>query len=271
MSTRAWFRTEEVHPIAEHAIACPAHRITTAQVRAGFPLRPALIWTATTERVALSSNGVPAWYDEDGQDHDAPAWTWQHRPTGRHGVAILGFDTAYLPLTSAGSRPPVIEALRDGQRAGGHWVVVDLDAAGGHVIGPRAVRLVDHRDEIAPPEATWQPATVTAAAVAHGVYPLAYPALVADGYTVRGDDVLARFDRATVEQMADDLRIANAASMPGEIAILRFDGDVLLVLWEHDDGLQTRQREIDRVYPDPDGFFSVGAYLWPWMPAEAPR
>ncbi len=135
------------------------------------------------------------------------------------------------------------------------------------MIGPRAVRLVDHRDEIAPPEATWQPATVTAAAVAHGVY----PALVADGYTVRGDDVLARFDRATVEQMADDLRTANPASMPGEIAILRFGGDVLLVLWEHDDGLQTHQREIDRVYPDPDGFFSVGAYLWPWTPAEAPR
>ena len=93
-----------------------------------------------------------------------------------------------------------------------------------------------------------------------------YPALVADGYTVRGDDVLARFDRRTVEEMATDLAVVNLASMPGELAVLRFDGDVLVVLVEHDDGVQTREREIDRVYPDPDGHYSVGAYLWPWTP-----
>ena len=33
------------------------------------------------------------------------------------------------------------------------------------------------------------------------------------------------------------------------------------------DGLQTRQREIDRVYPDAGGYYSVGAYLWPWTRA----
>jgi hypothetical protein len=67
-------------------MACPSHRLTTAQVRAGFPLRPALIWTAATnEEDALSSNGIPAWYDEDGQDHAAPARTWKHRATGRRG------------------------------------------------------------------------------------------------------------------------------------------------------------------------------------------
>jgi hypothetical protein len=125
------------------------------------------------------------------------------------------------------------------------------------------VRLVDHRGDIAPADARWTPAAVTAAAVAHGIY----PALVADGYTVRGDDVLARFDRATVEQMAADLAVANVDSMPGEFAVLRFDGDVLLVLWEHDAGLQTRQHEIDRVYPDPGGYYGAGAYLWPWTPA----
>jgi len=49
MSTRAWFRLDEVRPVAEHAMACPSPRLTTAQVRAGFPLRPALIWTAATD------------------------------------------------------------------------------------------------------------------------------------------------------------------------------------------------------------------------------
>jgi hypothetical protein len=79
------------------------------------------------------------------------------------------------------------------------------------------------------------PGSTPPVAVAHS----ADPALVADGYTVRGDDVLARFDRATVEQMAADLAVANADSMPGEIAVLRFDGAALLVLWE------TRRRAAD--------------------------
>jgi len=271
MSARVWFRTEEVLPLAEHAIACPSQRITTAQVRASFPLRPALIWTATADEDALSSNGVPAWYGDDGQHHAAPAWTWKHPTSGRRGSpARPGFDTAYLPLTQPTNqdrrRLPVIEALRRGRRTGAHWVAITI-AADKPLIHPDRVRLLDHRDTIAPTEARWISATVTAAAVGHGVY----PALVADGYTVRGDDVLARFDRPTVEQMAADLRTANPDRMPGEIAVLRFDGDVLLVLWEHDDGLQTRQREIDRVYPDPGGYYSAGAYLWPWTRAEAPQ
>jgi hypothetical protein len=268
MSTRAWFRLDEVHPVAEHAMACASHRLTTAQVRAGFPLRPALIWTAATdEQDAVSSNGIPAWYDDDGEDHAATAWTWTHRPTGRRGTpARHDFDTAYLPLNQPTDRSrgrfPVIDLLRDGRNAAAHWVVIDI-GADTPLIRPDAVRLVDHRDDIAPADARWTPATVTAAAVAHGIY----PALIADGYTIRGDDVLARFDRATTEQIAADLSVANTDSMPGEFPVLRFDGDVLLVLWEHDDGLQIRQREIDRVYPDPGGFYSAGAYLWPWTPA----
>jgi len=268
MSALVWFRTEEVLPLAEHAMACPSQRITTAQVRASFPLRPALIWTATADEEALSSNGVPAWYGHDGQLHAAPARTWTHPASGRRGTpACPGFDTAYLPLdppTNPGPRGkrPVIEALRDGQHTGAHWIAITI-AAGKPLIHPDRVRLLDHRDGIAPAQARWTPAAVTAAAVARGVY----PALIADGYTVRGDDVLVRFDRPTVEQMAADLDVANTDSMPGEIAVLRFDGDALLVLWEHDDGLQIRQREIDRVYPDPGGYYSVGAYLWPWTPA----
>jgi len=277
MSARVWFRTEDVLPLAEHAMACPSQRITTAQVRASFPQEPALIWTATADEDALSSNGVPAWYNDDGQHHAAPAWTWTHPASGRRGSpARPGFDTAYLPLNPPTNRArgklPVIEALRDGQRTGRHWVAINI-AADKPLIHPDRVRLVDHRDAIAPAQARWTPATVTAAAVARGVY----PALVADGYTVRGDDVLARFDRATVIQMVADLAAVHADTnpntdpMPGEFAVLRFDGDVLLVLWEHDDGLQIRRREIDRVYPDPGRFYSVGAYLWPWTRAEAPQ
>jgi len=139
---------------------------------------------------------------------------------GRRGSAAhAGFDTAYLPLDTARSQLPVIDVLRDGRHTGRHWVVVDLDPTGGRLIGPDAVRLADHRDEIASPDAIWQPATVTATAVAGGVY----PALVADGYTVRGDDVLARFDRRTAaEEMVADLTAVHADTnrdsdpMPGE-------------------------------------------------------
>jgi len=103
-------------------------------------------------------------------------------------------------------------------------------------------------------------------------------ALVATDYTVRGDNagsVLARFDRYTVEQMVADLTAVHADTnprtdpMPGEFAVLRFDGDVLHVLWEHDDGVNERLVEIDRVYPDDAGHYAVGAYLWPWLPAGA--
>jgi hypothetical protein len=52
--------------------------------------------------------------------------------------------------------------------------------------------------------------------------------------------------------------------MPGEFAVLRLDGEVLVVSWQREDGEHTRLVEIDRVYPDADGCYSVGAYLWPW-------
>ena len=69
-------------------MACPDHRPTTSQVRAGVPLRPALVWTSTAEEQTLSSNGIPAWFDEDGHEHPAAAWTWRHPATGRSGNQI---------------------------------------------------------------------------------------------------------------------------------------------------------------------------------------
>lgn len=246
-------------------MACPDHRVTTPNLRDGLPVRPALIWTASTDDVALSSSGVPHWYDQDGQQHTAAARTWKHHAGTTPGATRTGGDTAYVPLDTARGRLSVIDLLREGRHTGAHWVAIDLDAITGYRIGPDAVALLGHRDQIAPPHTTWRPAVVTAAAVAD----IGYPALVADGYTTRGDDVLARFDRHTVEEMAADLAVVNLASMPGELAVLRFDGDVLVVLVEHDDGVQTREREIDRVYPDAGGFYSVGAYLWPWTAIEA--
>ena len=259
--------------MAEHAVACPRHRLTTAEVRAGAPRRPALVWHSTPTGDELVSNGAPAWFDRDGEEHTAWAWTWQHTASGRrHSAAQPGYDTAYLPVDTVADRTSVIELLREARYTGRHWVVLDLHSGQQHLVTPDAVQLLDHRDQIAPPEAVWVPATVTAAAVAGGCY----PALIADGYAVGMDDVIARFDRVTVERMALDLIERHADEdpatdpMPGEFAVLGFDGDVLVVSWERDDGCHTWLDEIDRVYPDPQERYAVGAYLWPWRATKLP-
>jgi hypothetical protein len=267
VTTHAWFRVDEAHPIAEHAVACPQRRLTNAEVRAGAPQRPALVWQSTPEGDVLASNGTPAWHDQTGQEHTAWAWTWTHTATGRrHSAAQPGYETAYLPLDTDTDRAPVIELLREARYTGQHWLALDLDPGQQHLITPDAVRLLDHREQIAPPNARWVPATVTADAAGHG----RYSALIAAGYRIGPNDVIARFDKVTVEQMVLDLieRHAdeNAATdpMPGELAVLGFDADALVVSWEHDDGSHTWLHEIDRVYPDEQGLYAVGAYLWPW-------
>jgi hypothetical protein len=293
VSHRLYFRVDEVLPLAEHAMSCPSHGLTPEQVAAGARLRPALILTATADGIGLASNGVPAWYDEDGERHTAPAWTWRHPGSGRRGTdaaaiatAITGTAHTGKALTGAASsgaptgaeaggqaarflplsrrhwdrRYPVIKVLRIGAQRGGHWFIVDTDPT--HPGGRDRFRVVDHRADLLPANAAWTATTVTAAAVWHHEY----RALVADGYTVRGDDVIARFDRATVEQMATDLAEVHGLgdSMPGEVAALRFDGDVVVVSFSHDDGHEESWTEVDRVYPDGQGFYPIGAYLWPW-------
>jgi hypothetical protein len=52
--------------------------------------------------------------------------------------------------------------------------------------------------------------------------------------------------------------------MPGEYPLLRLTGDVLVVVEEHDDGEAVTYLEFDRIHPDADGRYAVGAYLWPW-------
>jgi hypothetical protein len=58
--------------------------------------------------------------------------------------------------------------------------------------------------------------------------------------------------------------------MPGQYAVLGFDGPALVVWWEHDDGEQCHLVELDRVYPDTDGLYAVGCYLWPWRSTGTP-
>lgn len=264
-----WFRLDEVLPLAEHAMACVAHHRTTAQFLHGARLGPALIWNSAAG--ALGSNGVPGWYGADGRHHTAEAATWQHRATGRSAVSDAGADL-YLPLAArprsthrhgmlGWRHPPLITVLRRGAKRDKHWFAVHTDPAARH-----RFQVLDHRGDIAEPDARWHPAMVTAEAVAHGTY----PALVADGYTVYGDDVLARFDAATVRQMIADLHAMHADTgwrtgrMPGEYAVLHLDGSTVVISFEHDDGEAVHLFETDRVYPDSDGYYSVGAHLWPW-------
>jgi hypothetical protein len=268
MSHRLWFRLDDVLPLAEHAMACPAHRITGAQTLAHAALRPALVWTGTPILDVLVSNGVPVWYGERSTNHTAEAYTWRHINSGRYGTAQRpGYDTAYLPLDTAADQLPVIDVLRDARYTGRHWITIDIDSADGHLIRPDRVRVVEHRDELIPDGGEWVPATVTSTAVAGADY----PALVADGYTSDTGHELPRFDRSTVEQMVADLDAAHtnpdpgSDPMPGEYPLLRLHGDVLVVLEGHDDGETVTYREADRVHPDADGRYALGAYTWPWQ------
>lgn len=268
MPNRFWFRLTEVLPIAEHAVACPEHRLTAAQVVAGGPLLPALILTHSHGHEALATNGVPLWYDRrKDAEHAAEAHTWWHRANQRRGTDDKPQPPdRFLPL-QAGHRdqhPPLITLLREGARQRMHWFVVNTDPTLIH--RPERYEVRSDRDEIVPAHARWRPALVTATATARRQY----PSLIADGYSIRGRDVLPRFDRSTVEQMIADLNAVHADTnprtdpMPGEHAVLRMHRGTVIVLWEHDDGIRTRLVEIDRVKPDADGRYSVGAYLWPW-------
>ncbi|MFY1673959.1 hypothetical protein ACN27G_29070 [Plantactinospora sp. WMMB334] len=272
--SRFWFRLAEVLPIAEHALACPQHRITSAQAGAGDLLRPALLCTRIWGQETLRSNGVPVWYDRH-QDavHGAQASTWWHRATNRRGTdeqPLPEHRILSLRQRHRGGRPPLITLLREGARRRAHWFAINTDPA--LADRPERFELHGHRDDIVPADAHWQQAVVTAAAVADG----RYPALVADGYSTRGDDVLPRFDRRTVETMIADLDALHAGTnphtdpMPGEYTVLRMHRGTVIVLWEHDGGSRTRLVEIDRVKPDPDGYYSIGAYHWPWTRTEGP-
>jgi hypothetical protein len=263
MTTRQWWRLDEVLHLAEHATAAPQHRRTRAQVAAHAVDRPALIWNRTADGDELTSNGLPGWYDDHRRPHRVPADGWHHPATGRRGVATRDTDAdGWLPLTirpRRHGREPLIDRLRRGPTAGALWFVLDTRPT-----ATARIQLLDHRDEIAPPHVRWIPGTVTADVLA-GVE---YPALIADGYTALGG-VLARFDRTTVELIAADLAILRAGAMPGEHPSVGLRGDVAVVAWDHDTGARATAPEMDQVHPDHGGRYSLGAYLWPWRAVES--
>lgn len=271
MSNRLWFRLDDVLPLAEHAMACTAHRFTGAHARGLAPLRPALIWTGTTAGDALASNGLPGWFGEHGDVHTARARTWRRTSTGH--LAVAGrpdYWQAVLPLEEAGTYPGgVIGLLRDARRTGRHWVTIDIDPADRHVIAAHRVRAVAYRDDLVPAGCRWLPADVTC----HAVAGASYPALLPDGYTTDHGYEIVRFDRDTVAGMVADLHTVQtnpdmrSDSMPGEYPHLRWVDDVLVVSEEIDDAQRDSLREVDRVRPDSDGYYPVGAYLWPWQRA----
>lgn len=274
MSHRLWFRLDDVLPIAEHAMACFTHRLTGAQAAAIAPSGPALIWTSTAVLDVLTSNGVPLWYGERGTTHAAEAHTWRDA-SGRYGTAWTDdHDTAYLPLTThGGSTGPVMDLLRGARYSGHSWVTVDIDPADGHLIGPDRVRVLPCRHDLVPAGASWSPTVVTC----HDVADEPYPALIADGYTSDSGHLLARFDTQTVARMAADLDAVqvnpdrNSDPMPGEYPLLRLRGDVLTVIEEQSDAPIEADyfRATDHLTPDGEGYYPLGAYLWPWRNATA--
>ncbi|MEH0827804.1 MULTISPECIES: MarR family winged helix-turn-helix transcriptional regulator [unclassified Micromonospora] len=47
-----------------------------------------------------------------------------------------------------------------------------------------------------------------------------------------------------------------------------FEGDILVLIEEHDTGGECRLDVIDRCHPDRDGYYSVGAHLWFWHESD---
>ncbi|GAB3861850.1 hypothetical protein [Dactylosporangium cerinum] len=275
MHHRLWFRLDDVLPLAEHAMACPTHQLTDAQVRAGQPLRPALYWTGSPKLDILQSNGIPAWHGVRGTIHAAEAHTWRHTATGRYGAAdIDGYHTGYLPLGPVDGQPALIVALRDAVAADRHWMWVDIDPADAHLIDHRRVGFAEDRPELVPVGTIWTPAMVTCDAVAGA----AYRALIPDGYTTDSGYLLPRFDLATVVRLIADLDAMHARRDRSSDPTLgrtptrrlfcgRF-GNVVLIGEELDDGTTTSSRRVDAARCDADQRYSVGAYTWPWQLAS---
>ncbi|MEV8504515.1 hypothetical protein AB0368_06740 [Actinoplanes sp. NPDC051475] len=266
--TRLWWRLEDVLPLAEHAMVCPTQARTGVRQRAHALEAPALTWSTTGGPDLLTSTGVPSWRRPDGTEHHAEAHTWRHR-TGRYGTAWRDtYHHAHLPLLASDGHRSVLERLRDARDSGRqHWVTIDIDPADDHLIAADRVKTAGHRDQLAPDGARWHLDAVTSPTVG-GV---AYPAWVAAAYRTADGAVLARFDQTTTARMIDDLSRLHhhPGARPGEYPLLRVDAETLVVLEEYEAGRTVAYREIERIVPDDEGRYAIGAYLWPWQIAES--
>ncbi|MBG0568221.1 hypothetical protein [Actinoplanes aureus] len=272
MSHRLWFRLDEVVPLAEHAMHCLGHEPAAGAPDDLGPAGPALIWTSTASLDLLTSTGLPTWYGRNGTPHAAEAQAWRD-PHGRYQTAGRdGYTTACLPLTSDSGIPgPVIHLLRSRVSRGKGWLTLDIDPADPHLMDAYRVHVVSDRDDLVLDGAVWRPGLVTCPQVADRTY----WGLVAD-HTTNGGDLIVRFTRGIVEQIADDLQARHAAAKPAGAAPpgpahpgLGFDGDVLAV-YRLDPGHVQPHRTTDHLTPDSDNRYPLGAYVWPWRYATEP-
>ncbi|MER7894294.1 hypothetical protein ABTX15_31255 [Micromonospora sp. NPDC094482] len=259
MSKRLWFRVEDVLPLAEHALACPTHRLTRTQLAAGKSNGPALTLTRTGARGVLRSNGVPAWHTPQGDEQVAVSTFW--RPSGPSSGNEPA-DDVYLPVGPAGpAGRRVIDVLRAGRDLEQPWLAITPSSRHGDPLDVTYVQVLDRRADVAPLGVLWRPAMVTSPQVAGR----SYPALVADGYSTDVGGLICRFDPHTARLIASDLGGGwRLGTMPGEYPLLRFTGGTLLLLEERDTGGETLLDVDDRCYPDRDGYYSIGAYRWLW-------
>ncbi|MGC4885733.1 hypothetical protein [Micromonospora sp. DT227] len=257
MSSRLWFRVEDVLPLAEHALACTTHRLTRAQMSAGEHNAPALTLRRVGADGHLRSNGVPTWHTVDGDEQAA------------HGRAVRHVDEAadpaedlYLPLRHPGpDGRRLIDVLRAAAALDHHWLAINTDTWPGAVLDTSHIEAYDHRADTVAPDARWRPAMVTAARLDARYY----PALVARDY-VLGEDghLICRLHPRTVRQLAADLTGPwRAASMPGEHPLVRF-GTATAVLLEETDTGDLRIEVDDRCHPDRDGYYHLGVDRWHW-------
>ncbi|MFJ6199152.1 hypothetical protein [Micromonospora sp. NPDC092111] len=258
MSSRLWFRVEDVLPLAEHALACPTHRLTRAQLMAGEHNTPALTLRHLGADGHLRSNGLPIWCSRDGDEHVAHGRSWRCVDA----TAAPEMDL-YLPLRHAGpDGRRLIDVLRAARTVDRHWLAITTDIWPGCTIDTSHIEVSDHRAEIAPPDTRWRPGMVTAPRLG-GRY---YPALVADGHAIGEDgQLICRLHPRTMRQLAADLGGPwRAGTLPGEHPLVRFDGVTAVLLEETDTGDAVRLDVDDRCYPDRDGYYSIGADRWLW-------
>lgn len=265
-ATRLWFHLDDVLPIAAHAMACPRHAVTAAQLQAAAPRRPALIWHGDDTHDTLASNGLPGWHDQAGQTHTAHGSTWVHRPTRRRGVAAQPgiVRHGYVPLIGLNRADGNLFDRLEAEGRARRWLSIDVADAGA-ILDWRHLDLHVSRGDVHPPHAVWNPATVACVPEAG---PGLYPALTAGDYTNSLGGEIALFDRTTIDHIAADLvRIRDRAHAPDGHVDLQWHGDELHVAsLSYDLGGRIIQRWRDVVSPDRDGRYPLGAYTWTWLP-----
>ncbi|MEV0003484.1 hypothetical protein AB0H28_14515 [Micromonospora sp. NPDC050980] len=264
MTRRLWLPAAQIHPLAEHAAACPQRNIRE-QYRPDQPDVPALLWSREHDGDWLTSNGAPAWYDASGAEHRVRAETWTYTDTGATGNPrpYQGDGLMSLHATHLDGRRTLLDLLRFARQHDVPWLGVNADRTS-ELHNDRYL-LSRSRHGHLPRGASWTPVTVTCATVGGGTY----RALVADGYTTSSGGPLCRFPRHEVERMAHDLHELATGDVPGQHPVLRLAFRQVSVQWEDhtDEGSRWLEQDLCRI--DADGHYAIGAYQWPWVNATA--